>query len=62
MRMVERRGGARLALKTLDGQRIARQSGRQKLERDLAAQADVFRLVDHPHAAATELFQHAVMA
>ena len=60
--MIERGGRARLALKTLDCQGIAGECRRQKLERDLAAQPRVVCLVDHPHAAATQLLQHAVMA
>src|SRR5579872_1070112 len=59
--MIEGGGGAGFALKTLQSLGIARQVLGEKLERDHAAEASVFRLVDHTHAAATELFQDVVM-
>src|SRR5205085_4925024 len=53
--MIERRGGASFALKTLERLGIAGHLFRQKLERDMAAKAGVFSLVDHAHAAGAEL-------
>jgi hypothetical protein len=41
--------------------RIPRQVGWQEFQRHKAAQASVFRLVNHTHTAAAQLFQDAVM-
>ena len=61
VRMVQRRGGARLALEALERLRVARQLARQELERDLAAEARVLGAVDDTHAAAAEPVEDAVV-
>ena len=60
--MVERRGDAGLALKPIQRFRIAREIGRQELQRDLAAQAHVFGTIDHAHAAGAEPLENLVVA
>ena len=52
--MVERAGGAGLALKPLERRAIARELRGQELQRDAAAQPGVVRLVDDAHAAAAD--------
>ncbi len=52
--VVERRGGACFALKSLHRGRIVGQFLGQELQRDAATQLDVFRLVHHTHAAAAQ--------
>jgi hypothetical protein len=42
-------------------QKIRKRCIRQEFQRDKAAQHCVFGLVDHPHAAATELFHDPVV-
>jgi hypothetical protein len=54
VRMVERRGGPRLAPETLHGVRVARHPARQELQRDLAAERKVLGAVDHAHPPAAE--------
>ena len=59
--MVELGGRLRLALKPLQRLGIADQVVGNKLQGDTPAQADVFRLIHHPHAAAPELSEYAVV-
>ena len=59
--MIERRGGARLALEALQEPAVLGEFFGQELERDHAAELGVFRLVHHTHAAPAELFQHPVV-
>src|SRR5215831_5434516 len=61
VRMIQRRSGARFALESLERQRVLRQVGRQELQRHLAAELGVFRLIDDTHAAATDSAKHSVM-
>ena len=61
VRVIQRRGCARFALKSFERRAIFRESFRQKLQRHLAAQLGVFGLVDHTHAAAAELFEDHVV-
>ena len=51
----------RLALKALQSLRVAGDLLRQKLQGHAAPQLQIFRLVHHPHASATQQFQHAVV-
>ena len=61
VRMVQRRGRARLAEKTLQGLVVARNLARKKLQRDAAAQSGVFGTVDHTHSSAAQLLDDMVM-
>jgi len=55
------RGGSRSALESLQRLRIAGQFPGKELQRDMAAQLEVFGFVHHTHAAATELLQDAIV-
>ena len=59
--MIERRGGSCLQQKAVQGILIAGELRRQKLQSDSPPQIKVFSLVDHSHAAASELADDAVM-
>ena len=59
--MVQQGRGARLALEALHGLAVAGEIVGKKLDGDMAAQAGVFRLVDHAHPAAAQFAQNAVM-
>ena len=59
--VLERGGGARLALQPLEGLRVARQLLGQELQRDASAELQVLGLVDDAHAAAAQLREHAVV-
>src|SRR5437868_11621058 len=59
--MIQRRGRAGFALKSLQRLRIAGEFRRQKLERNVAAEARVFRLIHHSHAAGAELGEDAIV-
>src|SRR5688572_21196021 len=61
VRMVERRRRSSLALEALERHRVAGKLSREELERDAAAQAQVFGAVDHTHAAAAQLLQHFIV-
>ena len=62
VRVVERRGAARLTLEAVKARRVAHEGGRQDLHRDLAAEASIPGEVDLAHAAMTERFQDLVIA
>ena len=57
VRMVQRGGGACLALKALNRLGIASKTFRKEFQGHESAQLGVLRLVDHAHATAAELFQ-----
>ena len=59
--MVQRRSRSGLTLKALQRRRIFFQLTRQEFQRDMAAQAEVFSLVNHTHATAAKLVQDAVV-
>ena len=61
IRMVQRRGRLRLALKTGECLWVARHIFGQELQGDEAAQADVLSLVDHTHATTAEPLQNAIV-
>ncbi len=61
IRMVQRRGSARLQKKTVESILVARKLRRQKLQRHLAPQIQIQRLVHDPHPAAAKLAGNAVM-
>ncbi len=61
IRMIQRRSRLCLALKTRSGQRILRHFVRQKLQRNKAAQAGIFSLVNHAHTAAAQFLDNAVV-
>ncbi len=61
VRMVEGRGGAGFALEALGCQAILGKLFGEELEGDEAAKSNVFRFIHHSHAAATQLFDNAVM-
>src|SRR5437879_12948516 len=52
--LIERGDSEGLPLKPFASSRIILQFLRQKLQRDIPAELEVFRLVDHTHTAATE--------
>jgi hypothetical protein len=59
--MIQSRCRLRLALKTSQGLRIARDFVRQKFQGDETRESRVFRFVDHSHTAAAEFLNDAVM-
>src|SRR5262249_30589802 len=61
MGMVQSGGGARFALKTLQSLAVLGKMFRQKLQGDEAAELGVLGLINHPHPAATQLLEDAVM-
>jgi len=61
VRVVERRGHARLASEPIERLRVGGEIRGQELQRDLAAQADVFGAVHHAHAARAEPLQDLVV-
>src|SRR6266545_2930051 len=61
IRMVESRGGLRLALKPLQRLTILGKGFGQELNGDEAMQPQVLGLVDHTHAPGTQSFQDAVV-
>ena len=60
MRVIQRRGGARFAQESVDRCAVS-MLGREKLQRDLAAQDEVFGKIDLAHPAASQLVEHAIM-
>ncbi len=61
VRVIQRRRGARLALKAFERLTVVREIAGEELQRDLPAKLHVFTLVDDPHAAATEFLDDAVV-
>ena len=61
VRMIQRRGGPRLAAKALEGLRILGGIVGEKFQRNEAAELRVFRFIDDPHPSATEEFNDAVV-
>src|SRR5262249_21169421 len=59
--MIQGRGGTSFPLETFERLPILGQLFGQELQGDAAAELGVFGLVDHTHAAATELLQDAVV-
>ena len=59
--MVQSGGRPGLALEAVQGLRVLGNIFRQELQSDKAVQPGVFGLVNHAHAAATELLDDAVM-
>jgi hypothetical protein len=59
--VVQRRGGARLALEAFERVLIARKLFRQELQRHLPAELQIFGLVNDTHPPAPELFENAIM-
>ena len=55
IRVIERRRGTRLALKTLQQIVIVRHRGREKFQRDVTTEIGVLGLVNDAHAALAEL-------
>jgi hypothetical protein len=60
-RVIQCGGSSRLALKTIQGVRVADELIRQKLDGDISLEADVLCLINHSHAAAAQFFQYPVM-
>src|SRR5262245_12817235 len=54
VRMIERRGGARLTLESLERLRIAREFLRKKLDGHATSEPAVFGFIDDAHAALTQ--------
>jgi len=61
VRMVERRGSARLAQESLSRQFVLLRFGKHQFERDRAMQLEVFGLVDLAHAANAEALQNPIV-
>ena len=61
VRVCERRGGARLALKPLHGVRVRRELAGQELQRDATPEPLVVGRIHHAHAAAAQPFDDAVV-
>ncbi len=61
VRMVQRRGGARLAAETFDRFIARRIAGRQHLQCDLAPQLRVLGAVHNPHSASAQLVEDLVV-
>ena len=59
--MIQRRGGAGLALEALQRRRVFLQLSGQELQSHVPAEAEIFGLIHHAHAAAAELVQDAVV-
>src|SRR4029077_15885934 len=59
--MIQRRSGPGFSLKTLDGEMILGNLFGEELHGDAAAKFEIFSLVNHTHAAATQLLQNAVV-
>jgi hypothetical protein len=59
--LVERGGGAGLALEAINGLRIAGEFRREKFEGYEAAKLGVLCLIDHAHPASPEFIDDAVM-
>jgi hypothetical protein len=59
--MVENGGGARVALKRLQGLAVLGKMFREELQGDEPAELDVLGLINHTHPAATQLLENAVM-
>ena len=60
--MVECRGGPGLALQPGERDRVSGELLGQKLQRDAASELEILRLVDHPHPAAAQDLEHAIVA
>src|SRR5262249_30394950 len=61
VRVIEGGSRARLAVEPLQGLRVPLRVLGKELEGDVAAQAEVFRLVDHPHPSAAQLRNNPVV-
>ena len=59
--VIQRGRGAGLTLKPFSGLRVLGEIIRQELHRNSASQPKILGLVDHSHAAATQLAQNAVV-
>ena len=59
--MIESRSSPGFALKTLERLAVASKIVRQEFQRCLAAQAEVFGLINDTHPAAAEFFQNAIV-
>jgi hypothetical protein len=59
--MIDARRAARFSPKSLEGGGIGRQVLRQQLQRHFAAQANVFRAVDDPHASPAKMLNDSIM-
>ena len=60
-RMIEGRGGSRLALEPLERQLIRGRVGGQEFQRERAAEPRVLGLVNHTHAARTDLLDDTIV-
>ena len=61
VRVIQRGRRARLALKSLGGDRILQQLRGEELDGDLASEAGVFGAIDHTHTALANLVDDSVM-
>ena len=61
VRVVQRRGGARLALEALEREMVARELRRQKLQRNVAAESGVVGAIHHTHPTRADLLEDAIV-
>ena len=61
IRMIQGRSSAGFAPKPLQHRQLAGDLVRQKFERHKAPEAGVLSLVDHPHPATADFFEHPVV-
>jgi hypothetical protein len=61
IRVVQRRGGPRLAPKTFEELAVVDEFFGQEFERHAATELGVLRLIDHSHCAAAEASEHAIV-
>src|SRR5689334_21154411 len=59
--MIERRGGTRFSLKTLQCRSISGEFVGQEVQGHAASELDVLSLVDHAHTAASYDLKHSIM-
>ncbi len=61
VRVVQRGSGAGLTLESFDRGRIVRQFRGEELQRDMSSEAQILGSIDDAHAAAADLFDHAIV-
>ncbi len=61
IRMVELRGGASLSFESLERLGVASKILGDELQRDVAAEFEILRLIDHAHTTASEFSQDAIV-
>ena len=62
VRVIQRRGGARLSIQAFQGKRVAGKFRGQEFKRHNAPQPRVFSLIDNTHPALAQFREHAVLS